>query len=120
MPNDPKTISKTPTLRTILSIPKLGIKKNPADKLPKILPSVDQKKIWPEALPTPKSSSLIFWSFIAKGEIIPSKKLCIKNSNTDEMIGPSIIDNLYPMLGRKISENKCKKITVNPLTVIIP
>ena len=74
---------------------------NPANKLPNILPRVDQKKISPVILPIPFSGKCCPCNLIANGESVPSNKLGMKNKIIAEIIGPLTIERLYPRDGSK-------------------
>ncbi|KKU90734.1 MAG: hypothetical protein UY22_C0050G0009 [Candidatus Amesbacteria bacterium GW2011_GWC1_48_10] len=50
-PAVPRMTSARPVAIMIWSVPKRGMSRKPADKLPNRLPAVDQKKIVPEAWP---------------------------------------------------------------------
>ena len=64
--------------------PSLGIKTNPAKKVPKILPIVDNADILPETLPI--SSMPLSFSFTANGDAVAKNILGIPNVTVEQII----------------------------------
>ena len=63
------------TPNTIVLTPNVGIRKNPAKKVPTILPMVDKDDVFPDILPT--SSNSLSFSLTAYGDTIAITKLGI-------------------------------------------
>jgi len=64
----------------VLNVPKKGINKKPAAKVPTILPIVDIAYNFP--MVSPDFFNVINFNFAAYGEIKPNKKLGRENNNT--------------------------------------
>lgn len=97
---NPSKHRKTPFVMRMRSMPNRGIRRKPADKLPAILPSVDQKKIFPAIVPIPICGVRVLRTLIAYGHNVPSNSAGSRKSRVADTRGPDKIDSLELRIGK--------------------